>query len=85
MSFSHHGTVYILPLKCTSIGLACQIPLFIILLVRSSSATIKTNTGVTMHLNWGWDRILEYSKECPGKIFDLRKINHRGNTLTVCV
>ena len=24
-------------------------------------------------------------KDCPGKIFDLRKINHRGNTSTVCV
>ena len=24
-------------------------------------------------------------KERPGKIFDLRKIDHKGNTSTVCV
>ena len=28
---------------------------------------------------------LKQFKECPGEIFDLRQIDHRGNTSTVCV
>ena len=41
--------------------------------------------GGKISYNWKKKSYPKLFKECPGKIFDLRKIDHRGNTSTVCV